>query len=220
MNTGAHNVLIQLIDEGKINTAEQLKSAYRQAVMKTHPDAVGSDKYLEPYLALSNLYEEAKAYFWNNRANESPSPVEEAVNQRLEFFRQLKTIEELEMPYAFHPEENIGRISVAKSKAESALLVWKPAAIELYQEADREYVKIKTEKPMGPYLKHALALNIRPVFHNIIAFHLTGRALYSKQARQNLTGIMHRLSEKGLSSLKEFITLLLDDMRNGPAALD
>jgi len=46
------NPLLQLIETGRIQTFDGLKAAYRQAIMKTHPDAVGSDKYVESYLKL------------------------------------------------------------------------------------------------------------------------------------------------------------------------
>jgi hypothetical protein len=73
---------------------------------------------------------------------------------------------------------------------------------------------------MGPYLKHALALNVRPIYHNIIAFHLTGQGLYAKQAQQNISAVMHRLSEKGCHALHGFITFLFKDIKNGAAVLD
>ncbi len=218
-DTGS-NVLIQLIDAGKIASLEELKGTYRQAVMKTHPDAVGSDRYLEGYLALSNQYEEAKAYLFKIHPANAGSLIEGARNHRLAFFQQLQIIEALEMPYAFHPEENRGRLKAAKAAAHTEIAMWDAGLGELYKKADQEYVRIKTEKPMGPYLKHALALNIRPVFHDIIAFHLTGKKLYAKQAKQNRSGIMNQLEQRGLGSLREFLSFLIENMENGPAVLD
>jgi hypothetical protein len=124
------------------------------------------------------------------------------------------------MPYAFHPAENMEKLLHAKEAAGSELLEWKKEWALLYKDADREYVRIKTEKPFGPYLKHALALNVRPLMHDLIAFHLTGRDLYAKQARQNLPGIMHQLSENHCVALREFLSLLLEDAKKGAAVLD
>ena len=124
------------------------------------------------------------------------------------------------MPYAFHPEENLEKLVVAKKAAANELEQWRKDLAGLYSRADTEYVRIKTEKPMGPYLKHAVALNIRPLVHNLITFHLTGRDLYAKQARQNLSGIMHQLGENHCVALREFLSLLLDDMKRGPAVLE
>jgi len=220
MNVQVSNLLIKLIREDKIKTSEGLKSAYRTLVLKTHPDAVGSDKHLESYLELSNQYEEAKTYLTRSRQTHSIPTDDRSRNHRLAFFRQLDLIESLEMPYAFHPEENKDRILIAKRTAMAEISNWKKELGELYEEADREYVSIKAEKPMGPYLKHALALNIRPLVHNLIAFHLTGRDLYAKQARQNLSGIMHQLVENGYDALREFLSLIIVDVKNGAAILE
>ncbi len=214
------NVLIQLIDAGRVQTLEELKSAYRKVTLKTHPDAVGSDRYLESYLELSGHYREAKAYLARSQPAGTGPDESEIRNHRLAFFRQLHLIESMEMPYAFHQEENGEKLRVAKTAAMNELVIWKEELAGLYREADKEYAGIKREKPMGPYLKHALALNVRPLLHNLIGYHLTGRELYAKQARQNLSGIMHKLSEKGCVSLREFLEFLLEDMKNGPAVLE
>ena len=177
------NALIQLIQSGKLRTLEDLRSTYHKIVMKTHPDAVGSDKYLNRYLQLSNEYEEAKGFLTESQRAQGDSVGQSSQNHRLAFFQQLHLIETLEMPYNFHPEENFEELVVAKKAAANELERWRNDLAGLYSRADKEYVRIKTEKPMGPYLKHALALNVRPLVHNLIAFHLTGRDLYAKQGK-------------------------------------
>ena len=67
--------------------------------------------------------------------------------------------------------------------------------------------------------KLALALNVRPLMYDLIAYHLTGQDLYAKQARQNLSGIKHQLAQKGCVALRGLLSLLLDDMKNGAAVL-
>ena len=124
------------------------------------------------------------------------------------------------MPYAYHPDENREQLLSLRKAAMDEISGWKKELAGLYARADKEYMRIKTEKPMGPYVKHALALNVRPLVHNLIMYHLTGRELYSKQARQNLSGIMHRLIENDCVALHEFLTLLLGDIKNGPAVLE
>lgn len=213
-------VLIQLVQSGKLRSFEDLKSTYHKVVMKTHPDAVGSDKYLDRYLRLSTEYEEARTYLAESQRAQGDSVDEVKRNHRLAFFQQLHLIESLEMPYAFHPEENIEKLLIAKKTAANELELWRLDLAELYSQADKEYVRIKAEKPMGPYLKHALALNVRPLVHNLITFHLTGRDLYAKQAKQNLSGIMHQLRENHCVALREFLSLLLDDITRGPAVLE
>jgi hypothetical protein len=74
-------------------------------------------------------------------------------------------IEFLEMPYALRPGENARELDQAKRSAMKELLCWKKDWAALYSDAGREYVGIKREKPFGPYLKHALALNVRPLLH-------------------------------------------------------
>ena len=142
------------------------------------------------------------------------------LNHRLEFFKQLHLVESLEMPYAYHPKENLQRIHSAKVQAIQSLTEWKPGLVGLYRRADKEYVTIKHEKPRGPYLKYALALNVRPILHNIIAFHLTGRNLYVKQAKQNLSAILQIVKERGCPSLHAFILELLEDIKTGAAVLE
>src|SRR5208337_4824603 len=99
----------------------------------------------------------AKAYLAQSRTDLSLTE-SSGTNHRLDFYKQLHLIESLEMPYAFHSDENQESIAVAKELAVSALSKWKPAVVELYVKADSDHLSIKREKPRGPYLKYALAL--------------------------------------------------------------
>jgi hypothetical protein len=188
--------------------------------MRTHPDAAGSDKYLDRYLQLGLEYEEARIYLAQLQRAQGDFDNHITKNRRLAFFKQLRLIESLEMPYAFHPQENLEKLLLAKKTAMNELQHWRKDLAELYSRADEEYVRIKSEKPMGPYLKHALALNVRPLVHNLVGFHLTGRDLYAKQAKQNLSGIMHQLGENHCFALREFLYVLLDDMKKGAAVIE
>jgi hypothetical protein len=94
---------------------------------------------------------------------------------------------------------------------------WGARGIDFYGKADQEFDKIKNEKPEGPYLKKALGLNLIPVFHNIIMFHLTGRMVYKKQVRQNLDAILDRLKKSHHLAMKEYIEFLVSDMEDGAA---
>ena len=217
MSSRGGNDFIRLIQSGRLKSVEELRSTYRKIIMKTHPDAAGSDKYLEMHLHLGADYEEARTYLAESQRAQGDFDHKVVRNHRLAFFRQLRLIESLEVPYAYHKEMNSGELRSAKETALKELACWKKELVDLYRNADDEYVRIKSEKPEGPYLKHALALNIRPLVHNLISFHITGRELYGKQARQNLTGIMHQLTENGCHALCQFLTFLLDDMKNGAA---
>jgi len=184
--------------------------------MTTHPDAVGSNKYLESYLKLRGQYEEARCYLEKSQNTKNG----QKSNHRLAFFEKLSQIESMEMPYAFHPNAHLDEVASLKRAAIIEISCWKRDFAGLYGRANEDYVRIKAEKPRGPYLRHALALNVRPLVHNLIAYHLTGRELYARQARQNVSGIMQRLAENGCAALREFLALLLDDMKNGPAVLE
>jgi hypothetical protein len=214
------NPFARLIAEGRISSPEQLKAAYHSLVMKTHPDAVGSDRLLEKYLQIGKHYEDARSTLLKQLKGSRDPEIAQPPNYRLEFYQQLHLVELLETPYVFHPEENQGRIRSAKGKGIEALLRWKPEAMELYLRADREYVSMKKEKPRGPYMKHALALNVRPMLYSITAYQLTGQEVYARQSMQNRSGIMHRLEEEGHGKLRELLEFLIEDMNKGAAVLD
>jgi len=214
------NALIQLIVDGRIRTVEDLKATFHKLAMQTHPDAVGSDRLVRKFLEFSDQYEEAKAYLAQLIKDHDLSREVSASNHRLEFYKQLHVIESLEMPYAFRSDENQESIKVAKQLAIEALSQWKPAVVDLYVKADADHLAIKREKPRGPYLRHALALNIRPLIHNIVAFHLTGQEVYSRQSQQNLNAIMQKLADQRWNALHGLLTFMIEDLKNGAAVLE
>jgi hypothetical protein len=215
-----NNPLVQLIVDGRIRTLADLRSAYHKLAMQTHPDAVGSDRLVARFLEFSDHYEEARAYLVQS-TNKLDSLDEASITKhRLEFYRQLHMVESLEMPYAFHPEENRESIESAKRLAIRALSQWKPAAVDLYVKADADHVAIKREKPSGPYLKHALALNIRPIIHNVVAFQLTAQQVYARQSKQNLDAVMQKLADQGWNALHGLLTFMIEDLENGAAVLE
>jgi hypothetical protein len=188
--------------------------------MKTHPDAAGSDRYLERFLELSSHFQEARDYLARSFTAEHTAEQKIAKNHRFAFFQELRTVESLEMPYSFHPEENMQELLRAKKAAAHELACWRKDLVGIYARADKDYARIKREKPSGPYMKHALALNVRPLVHNLIGYHLTGRILYEKQAKQNLSGIMYQLSAEGCDALRDFLSILLEDMKTGAALFE
>lgn len=60
-------------------------------------------------------------------------------------------------------------------------------------------------------------MNVSPVFHNIITYHLTGIGLHERQVKQNLSEILQRLLDGGYSALRDFLLLLIQDMEAGAA---
>ncbi len=211
------NPLVRLVREGKIKSLQQLKSTYRTLVMKTHPDAVGSDRLVEGYLSLSSYYEEAKQAFEKGNGLQKETGKAFPQNHRLAYYQIMQKLEPLDKPYSFHRQRNSKEIEELKAEAHSHFTAWNDQYEKLYVDADRDYDRLNSEKPLGPYLKHALAINVSPVFHNIITYHLTGMTFYRKQVNQNLKAILHRLATENCQALKEFIEFLIRDMNNGPA---
>jgi len=214
------NALIELIRDGKIRSPGDLKKIYRKMVLQTHPDAIGSTILLESYLEIRRHYEEAERYLVDHGVKKAHGDNGSPVNSRLGFFKEWDVIETLEMPYAFPPEENKRKLAEAKQAAFTMLATWRPEWKELYKSVDEDSVRMKHGIPLGPYLKHAMALNVRPLAHNIIYFHLTGRTIYARQAKQNFAAIMYRLEQEGFGALREFLVLLVEDVQNGPAILE
>lgn len=209
--------LIELAREGKLHSVADLKKIYHRLLIETHPDAVGSDIRVEDYHEIRRQYEEAESYFAREEGEGALKKQSIEANHRLEFFKQWDIIESLEPPYAFVREENRVPLESAKQAAMNELAAWKPEWEQLHRAADVESVRMKQGIPLGPYSKHAMGLNVRPLVHNIVYFHLTGREIYERQAKQNFEAIMYRLEAEGFPALRELLTLLVEDMKSGSA---
>ena len=204
------NIFIQCIQQKKIRSLEELKRAYRRIVMKTHPDAVGSDRLVEQYLECRTFYEEAKALFL--------AAVPDAGSYRLRFYQEFYRLERMDKPYAFNRYAfNRKQIDLTKRRAFEYFCQWRQDQVELYEQANRIYDQIKLEKPRGPYRKHALLFNLSPMFHNILSYQLTGLQLYRKQLKQNFAAVLFQLEQRQFHRLVEFIEFLVADLQNGPA---
>jgi curved DNA-binding protein CbpA len=205
------NTFIRYIKQGKIRSLDELKKAYRQIVMKTHPDAVGSDRLVEKYIECRNYYEEARALFENAEEHQV------LLDYRLLFYKEFYRLEGIDKPYAFNKYYfSRQEIELSKQRAFEYFSKWQQDRIDLYQEANRNYDLIKSEKPLGPYRKHALLCNLSPVFHNILSYQLTGLRFYKQQLRQNFAAVLLRLEQRQFHKLIEFIQFLIADMENGP----
>ena len=218
--TTSANPFIYLIQGGRITCLEDLKQSYRKIVMKTHPDAIGNSDKSDEFVTFSSFYEEAKQFLFKAAKGTTKGISVSRTSPRLQFYQRLKRIESLDMPYAFHRNEHQTEIGLLRAEATKLFKTWSPHNVDLYKVAEGQHQQIWTQKPSGPYMKHALALNIRPVLHNVIFFHLTGRPVYKRQARQNIKAIMARLDEEGYTAFRVYLSLLIKDMESGPALFD
>jgi hypothetical protein len=185
--------------------------------MKTHPDAVGSNRLVEAYILLSSPYEEAKHFLDERGGRAVKSGSTTVLNHRLAYFQILQRLELIDTPYRFHRRENSRRIEVLKAEARFHFDGWSSRYKDLYENAEHEYARLKAEKPTGPGMKEDLAITISPNFYHIVTYHLTGIQFYRKQVRQNLAAILLRLVGADCTALKELIAMLIRDLNNGAA---
>ncbi len=212
------NIFIQCIQQKKIRSLEELKRAYRRIVMKTHPDAVGSDRLVEQYLECRTSFEEAKALLEAGGKQPDLAAVPDAGGYRLRFYQEFYRLERMDKPYAFNRYTfNRKQIDLTKQRAFEYFCKWRQDRVELYEQANRIYDQIKLEKPRGPYRKHALLFNLSPVFHNLLSYQLTGLQFYRKQLKQNFAAVLFQLEQRQFHKLVEFIEFLVADLQNGPA---
>jgi hypothetical protein len=219
-NATAQNPFIQLIQSGRIKTLDELKHSYRRIVMRTHPDALGSVDEGRRFVQFSIFYEEAKGQLLHASDRGSESHYNAPVNRRLRFFQELQKLESIDTPYSSHRKENEELLNALRRTANGKFNEWKLGNDSLQDLADGRYARMKVDKPMGPYLIHALAQTLRPVIHNVISFHLTGRDIYRKQARQNSHAIIVQLEKEGFLEFRDYVAELIADQEKGAAVFD
>ena len=215
------NIFLQYIDQGRIRNLTDLKRSYRRIVMRTHPDAVGSNRLVDRYIRYSNLYTEARERLEEGQRSPKSAAASRRENYRLLFYKEFYTLERIDKPYAFNRYYNTREdIDRARQRTLEFFSNWKPDRVELYKQANVIYDRIKLEKPRGPYRRHALLFNLSPVFHNILSYQLSGIEFYRKQLKQNFNVIMHQLEERGFGRLVEYIEFLVADMEHGPVIFE
>jgi len=199
------NVFINLIIEKKISNLKGLKKIYHGALKKTHPDTAGSDKFVDKFIQYKKDYEEALRYLEKQNADLEINDKIESNNYRRLFFIELKIFDELEL-----------------SGTNTAFFFkkWKEGSYDLFLKALEEYGQIKNEKPrniISNLRKPSLYNILKPVFFNLCHYHVAGSDIYLKQLNRNLDYIFQKLEEKKYFSVKNFLSLLIQDLKNGPA---
>jgi hypothetical protein len=214
------NFFINLIDEGKIKNIDDLKKAFRKVAKKTHPDSVGSDRFVRKFVIFRNFYEEAKKYLGSKKDEKKGGGVPE--NFRYLFFKELSTLDALELPHNRN-DETEERIRLSAGTAYRYFREWRIDRLELYVSANVEYEKIRNEKfvySLSNLRKVPFHRRLVPVFFNLCNYHMTGLEFYKRQIERMLAPVLDELDEKKYESLKCYLLFLTDDMKNGPAVFD
>jgi hypothetical protein len=219
------NPFIRSIDEGRIGSREDLRRLYRRLAMKTHPDAVGSDRLSRKFIQFGSDYEEARRYLdagggAGTAASAETFPgraPERAADPRLEFYEALHALERVDTPFNFSRNRDPARIRRLRDEARAWFVAWQPGLAGLYGRAGAEYDTLRGERPAGPYRKDDLYSNVRPYFHNVTSYHVLGNEFYVHQVRRNLDAVLDRLDQRGMAALKEYLLLLIADTAGRPA---
>jgi curved DNA-binding protein CbpA len=161
--------LIDLIDTGRIKTLEDLKSAYHKIVMKTHPDAIGSNKLLPQYLSLTDQYEEAKKYLSLAK--------DEQKNLKPKFSIRLGLTEAIDKLNAQECKADGRKIISAKEKAQSTVERWEKDWTDLYDKENNPVIMIVPHLP-----------------NNIIAFRIVDNDLYLIRAHKDQRLTLYKVS--------------------------
>jgi hypothetical protein len=232
------NAFLDLIGAGRIKTVSGLKSAFRTAAKKTHPDSSspGDPSSLngpskperdlkgaessEAFIRLRRDYEEALACLEANRGGtSSPGGAEDGekprkADPRSSFYSCLYTMERASPPFWFSRDDPMKRYGLAWDALAESLRAWKPEFAELVPGARREYDAFIVVR----YDKTEL-FSLRNIFFNIVSYHLSGTEYYRKRAETGLRSILALLRMSGSRDLEAFYAFLASDLKNGPAMM-
>jgi curved DNA-binding protein CbpA len=214
------NLFITLINNKKINNLEELKQTYRKLAKKTHPDLVGSDKYLKKFIQITNFFEEAKQYLESNINLSNSKTKDSQKNYRLLFYIELYRLNTLELMSLIDKYAYNKKIKETYLKILSYFREWKTDCYNLFLTAGKEYLKIKFEKQknnLENLRKPTTYKILRPAFFNLSYYNVTGIEFYKKQFTRSINSIEIKLEEYNFSSLNKIINILIEDLKNGPA---
>lgn len=214
------NPFITMINEGKISNSEELKQAYYRIAKRTHPDMVGSNRYVDRFIMFSNYFTEAKEHLKalgdGDRQSRRPS------NFRLIFFQELCTLCGLELPGKHLNAKLKSRLKELEERIKAAFLKWRESEGELFGSALSDYLQIRAERPHNDFAhlrKPLLLVSLLPLLFSLSSYHLSGQEFYLKQFTRNLKPVVVRLEEESFLAMKRALFLLAEDIKRGPAIL-
>lgn len=215
------NLFITMIDEGRISNSEELKRAFHSIAKKTHPDMVGSNRYVERFIKFNKQFIEAKEYL--KRRGEDEKIIEPPPDYRLIFFRELFALISLELPGKYLDEQLRRRVLEIGKMVKEAFSGWKVSEHKLFNSAALEYLKIRNEKPHNDFAhlrKPLLMVSLQPLIFSLCSYHISAKEFHLKQFNRNLKSVVIRLEEAGFLIMKEALLYLAADLKRVPAILD
>jgi hypothetical protein len=138
--------------------------------MKTHPDAIGSNKLLPQYLSLTDQYEEAKKYLFDilKLKREGTKP---------KFFIRLDLAEAINKLNVIECKADELKVVSAKEKAIETLSRWQKDWADLYEDETNPVIMIIPSLP-----------------NNIIAFRIVDNDLYLIRAHKDQHLTLYKIS--------------------------
>jgi hypothetical protein len=232
------NAFLDLIGNGKIRTIPGLKSAFRAAVKKAHPDASGAPEpssaaeSSETFIRLRADYEEALSILETRILSSKTVPGSRKTaggpenvhlhdfpgthaNPRNNFYLRLYLMERSSPPFWFQRGDPKGRYDSAWEELGAALEGWKPEIAPLLPQAKEEYGAFIAKRSRRTEL-----FSLRNLFFNIASYHFSGKEYYARRAEAELKSNLGLLRESGSESLRVFFEFLIEDLSRGPAIPD
>lgn len=215
------NLFITMINEGRIKNSDELKRAFHSIAKKTHPDMVGSDRYVDRFIKFNKQFSEAKEYLkGRGEMEDAPEP---PLDYRLLFYQELFALISLEEPGRYLNEQLRSRVKTVGTGVRKAFLRWKESESRLFNSAALEYLNIRDEKSHNDFAhlrKPLIMVSLHPLIFSLCSYHISGKEFHLKQFYRNLKSVIVRLEEAGFLIMKEALLYLAADVKRGPAILD
>ena len=207
------NLFADRIRRGEIRNEGELKSLYRSAAKKLHPDGGGDPGDDNAFIRLTAQYKEALCCFSvrKDRAEHGTMPPFENRDPRKDFFTCWFEWENLDLPFN-RTKSNRQRKERLAALMARAFLEWRPDRGGLYKSAFGELALIKGEKPpndLAHLRQPLLADRLRPFSYDLARYELTGRPLYKLQIDRLAPDILGQVKKRGYASLYAFLRELV-----------
>lgn len=216
--TRMDNAFFKYIRDGRIRTHNQLRAVYHRLLMSAKPGSSGLDRF-NGFLTLAEQYDQAKRFLDRHLGLRIEEQKDDSEVLRMEFFRNFALFDDLDTPYNNVKIGASNAVAEPAARARAAFEKWQPNMRGIYSDAMRSYDRIRLLKYQPSSADSILSLNLKPLFHNIVYYHRTGREMYQRHVKHSLDGILHQLNQGNHPALSGFVHFLFQDMSKGPALL-